>query len=296
MLSLHILVLTIVPTAFAASGGYVQLPGPGNASFTMYTGCSQPACGVAANGFTAAISQLAFGSAPGIGPGISDLSCDACGRCFSLTGNHDPFSPSYTGPFGKTIVVKVTDMCPVAGNQEWCGQTATSANNQHGMPVHFDICQDTGGAAQFFPSGHGALTGTFQEVSCSSWSGSDGSPLWNGACISGESAPLWPSTGCGNQGLAPGASGQQSSINQLQTYDGNDDDHEYTTQHYWLFSFQVRESLRSMRRNGLYWAHSLHLTVQLRCCFTALLLTMSLKMIEQLELESDTCSLLSLFL
>jgi hypothetical protein len=92
----------------------------------------------------------------------------------------------------------------------------------------FDICEDTGGASAFFPSGHGALLGTWSEVSCSLWTGSgDGSPLWNGACISGEKAPLWPSTGCGNQGLpladfhtlhadakaglAPGASGWISS-------------------------------------------------------------------------------------
>ena len=66
----------------------------------------------------------------------------------------------------------------------------------------FDICEDTGGAGVFFPSGHGALTGTFTEVPCSQWSGSDGSPLWNGACIQGESAGTWPSTGCGNQGLS----------------------------------------------------------------------------------------------
>lgn len=77
----------------------------------MYSGCAQPACGIAASGYTAAISQLAFGSTPGIGPG------DACGRCFALTGTADPFSPAYTGPFGKSIVVKVTDMCPVAGNE-----------------------------------------------------------------------------------------------------------------------------------------------------------------------------------
>ena len=66
----------------------------------------------------------------------------------------------------------------------------------------FDICEDTGGAGVFFPSGHGALTGTFTEVPCSQWSGSDGSPLWSGACINGESAGNWPSTGCGNQGLS----------------------------------------------------------------------------------------------
>lgn len=65
----------------------------------------------------------------------------------------------------------------------------------------FDLCEDTGAAAQFFPSGHTALTGTYSEVSCSEWSGSDGSSLWNGACLSGESAAMWPSgTGCGNQG------------------------------------------------------------------------------------------------
>ncbi|KAI0738628.1 endoglucanase V-like protein [Daedaleopsis nitida] len=178
-----------------ATGGYVQNPS-GTASFTHYSGCSQPACGIAASGYTAAISQLAFGSGPGLGPG------DACGRCFAVTANADPYSPAYGGPF-KTIVVKVTDLCPLQGNQEWCGQSRSAADNQHGAPVHFDICEDTGGAAQFFPSGHGALTGTYTEVSCSQWSGSDGGPLWNGSCIKGESAGNWPSVGCGNQGTAP---------------------------------------------------------------------------------------------
>jgi hypothetical protein len=64
----------------------------------------------------------------------------------------------------------------------------------------FDLCEDTGAAAAFFPSGHGALTGTYKEVSCSEWSGSDGSALWNGACLAGESASFWPAVACGNQG------------------------------------------------------------------------------------------------
>jgi hypothetical protein len=163
----------------------------------MYSGCGSPACGKAASGFTAAINQLAFGSVPGIGPG------DACGRCFSLTGMADPYSPAYTGPFS-SIIVKVTDMCPVQGNQQFCGQTTATPTNSFGTPFHFDICEDTGGAAAFFPSGHGALTGTFTEVSCSEWSGSDGAVLWNGACLSGETAANWPSgVGCGNQGTAP---------------------------------------------------------------------------------------------
>ncbi|KAJ4492556.1 endoglucanase V-like protein [Lentinula edodes] len=164
--------------------GYLQLPS-GNTSFTQYSGCGSPACGVTATGFTAAINQLAFGSVPGLGAG------DACGRCFALTGAADPYSPAFTGPFN-SIIVKVTDMCPVEGNEQWCGQTTSDPINSFGTEFHFDICEDTGGASAFFPSGHTALTGSFVEVSCSEWSGSDGSDLWNGACISGESAALWP--------------------------------------------------------------------------------------------------------
>ena len=48
--------------------------------------------------------------------------------------------------------------------------------------------------------GHGALTGTFTEVSCSQWSGSDGGQLWNGACLTGETAANWPAVACGNKG------------------------------------------------------------------------------------------------
>lgn len=89
------------------------------------------ACGYTASGFTAAMNQLSFGSYPGVGPG------DACGRCFALTANQDPYSPTFTGPFGPTIVVKVTDMCPVDGNEVWCGQTVTSPLNQFGMPFQY---------------------------------------------------------------------------------------------------------------------------------------------------------------
>ncbi|KDR68065.1 hypothetical protein GALMADRAFT_272730 [Galerina marginata CBS 339.88] len=173
----------------ASTGGYLQ-PASGKTTFTMYSGCNMPACGKAATGYTAAINQLAFGSAPGIGPG------DACGRCFALTANADPYSPAYAGPFS-SIVVKVTDLCPVQGNQQFCGQTKSTPNNSFGAPFHFDICEDTGGSAAFFPSGHGALSGTFTEVSCSQWSGSDGGALWTGACLSGDTSANWPS-GVGN--------------------------------------------------------------------------------------------------
>jgi len=142
------------------------------------------------------MSQLAFGAPPGPGPG------DACGRCFLVTGTHDPYTPSFTGPFN-SVVVKTTDLCPAAGNEVWCGQTTSNPTNTFGQSVHFDLCQDSGAAAAFFPSGRGALTGTYQEVPCSEWSGTDGSSLWNGSCLAGETAADWPAVGCGNQGTAP---------------------------------------------------------------------------------------------
>jgi hypothetical protein len=102
------LILATIAGANAAAlesrqtGGYVQRAS-GTTSFTMYSGCSAPACGKTATGFTAAINQLTFGSAPGLGAG------DACGRCFAITGTSDPISPSFPGPF-HSIVVKVTDL------------------------------------------------------------------------------------------------------------------------------------------------------------------------------------------
>jgi hypothetical protein len=60
-------------------------------------------------------------------------------------------------------------------------------------------------------AGHGALTGTFTEVSCSQWSGSDGGVQFNGGCLSGESAANWPSgTGCGNKGESEAFLGKEA--------------------------------------------------------------------------------------
>jgi len=186
---------TLIPTQTGLTGGYNQVAS-GNASFTNYGGCSQPACGRVGSGYTAAMNQFSFGAPPSVGPG------DACGRCFELTGLEDPYSPAYTGPFN-TIIVQVTDLCPVEGNSVWCAQSTSTPLNQFNQPYHFDICQDTGGATAFFPSGHGALTGTFKEVACTEWTGSDGPAIWNGACTV-PTAPFWPTgVGCGNQGTAP---------------------------------------------------------------------------------------------
>ena len=80
-------------------------------------------------GFTAAMSQLSYGAPPGSGPG------DACGRCFVVTGTHDPYSTNFTGPFN-SIVVKVTNLCAAdEHNMKWCGQTTANPLNSFGQPV-----------------------------------------------------------------------------------------------------------------------------------------------------------------
>ncbi|KIY62934.1 glycoside hydrolase family 45 protein [Cylindrobasidium torrendii FP15055 ss-10] len=150
----------------------------GNATFTRYSGCSSTAaCGRTSTGYSAALNQLAFGSSSGLGEG------DACGRCFSISGTKGMYAPDYTGPF-YTIVVKVNNLCPIAGNEKWCGQTTSNPANKYGAAFHFDICDDCGGATAFFPVGHTTLRDTFKEVGCDgAWSGSDGEPLWPGACL-----------------------------------------------------------------------------------------------------------------
>ena len=85
------------------------------------------ACGQIVNGYSAAVNELAFGANSAAG--------GACGRCFEITPTSDPYSPSFTGPFGNTIVVKVNDLCPASGNNQWCGQSVSNPLNSFGKPM-----------------------------------------------------------------------------------------------------------------------------------------------------------------
>jgi len=86
-----------------------------------------PACGQRVNGYSAAVNELAFGANRAAG--------GACGRCFKITANSDPYTPSYAGPFGNTIVVKVNDLCPASSNNQWCGQGVSKPLNSFGVPM-----------------------------------------------------------------------------------------------------------------------------------------------------------------
>ena len=92
------------------------------------------------------MNQLSFGAPTGVGPG------DACGRCFRLTGSADPYSSNNKGPF-KSIVVKVTDLCPVQGNEQWCGQTVSNPTNSFGQSAQCVISL----ISMVFARGYGEL-------------------------------------------------------------------------------------------------------------------------------------------
>lgn len=69
---------------------------------------------------TAAMSQMAYGSSTAYGPG--------CGRCFKITLLNTyiptpPFFPDVT----KSVVIKVTDLCPIGG-AGWCSATVGHPN------------------------------------------------------------------------------------------------------------------------------------------------------------------------
>ena len=85
------------------------------------------ACGQRVNGYSAAVNELAFGA--------NDAAGGACGRCFKISLNYDPYTPSYAGPFGNSIVVKVNDLCPASNNNMWCGQRVSKPLNSYGVPM-----------------------------------------------------------------------------------------------------------------------------------------------------------------
>ncbi|PCH43624.1 hypothetical protein WOLCODRAFT_138472 [Wolfiporia cocos MD-104 SS10] len=128
---------------------WIDYPSNGYATMTHYT---LPAGFIAACGCTtdssnyptAAMSQMAYGSSTSYGPG--------CGRCFNLTllntfTSDPPFYPEEKN----SVVVKITDLCPVGGNG-WCSATANKPN-AGGAYINFDLAWPSSSIpADFFPS------------------------------------------------------------------------------------------------------------------------------------------------
>lgn len=135
--------------------------------------------------------------------------------------------PTYQGPFGNTIIVKVNNLCTnnPTSQHNFCGQTVNNPKNEFGesmqcvdcvltFPIRswyasadiktdhsFDLCDLSGASQAFFPAGHQAMKGNFQEVPCALWKGSAGTPIWPGSCMADENAAFWPTPACGNEGM-----------------------------------------------------------------------------------------------
>lgn len=162
------LALTIILSIIPRSCAWLQYDPSGTATLTHYTLPLDyiASCGCTAKSThypTAAMSVQAYGSTTAYGPG--------CGQCFQLTllntyTSDPPFFPDVT----KSVVIKVTDLCPGAG--DWCSATPghpnkcvptvsncliifllTSCAPRGGQYINFDLAwPSTSIPDDFFPS------------------------------------------------------------------------------------------------------------------------------------------------
>jgi hypothetical protein len=138
---------------------------------------------------TAAVNALIFGSTTSFGP--------LCGTCFRLRLLTTPFSP--LPPLGDgmsflvndtdapTVVVKVTDSCPLGG--QWCSQTydpATNVSMPNGLSsmIHFDLAWPSAAIpSSFYPldsthTDYGVWTASYERVDCALWRGHQDAASW----------------------------------------------------------------------------------------------------------------------
>ncbi len=119
------LVYLLSVSTLALATEWIDYPADGTATLTHYTlpdgyiascGCT----GDSTRYPTVAMSQFAYGSSTAYGPG--------CGRCFKITLlNTYTASPPFIPNVTKSVVVKVTDLCPVGG-AGWCSATPGKPN------------------------------------------------------------------------------------------------------------------------------------------------------------------------
>jgi len=117
------------------------------ASTTRYTINTEGACGCGTNsnnspfswqssGYTAAGSQLLFDAVD-----TSSSWCGiGCGNCFKLTPTGGYIAGQGLAPSGdglNPVVFMITNLCPYAGNEQWCPQVG--GTDDYGYSAHFDL-------------------------------------------------------------------------------------------------------------------------------------------------------------
>ncbi|KAK1233164.1 hypothetical protein PQX77_003699 [Marasmius sp. AFHP31] len=174
---------------------WINYPPNGYASMTHYELPKDwiTACGCTAKSThypTAAMSQMAFGSSTAYG--------SSCGRCFRLTLlNSVTAAPTFYAPETKSVVVKVTDLCPLS-TTGWCNGTQ-SGPNKVGHDVNFDLAWPSSSIpSDFFPSDvalygyadFGVWNISYESVPCSDWAGHED------AGALGSTPELGPESAC----------------------------------------------------------------------------------------------------
>ncbi|KAF7306115.1 Expansin-like EG45 domain-containing protein [Mycena chlorophos] len=139
---------------------------------------------------TAAMSQMAYGSSTAFGK--------ACGYCFNLTllNTYTP-TPPFFPDVVKSVVIKLTDLCPLT-TDGWCDGTTTK-KNPGGHYINFDLAWPSSSIPDdFFPSNEslygytdfGVWNVSYEVVSCSHWAG------WNAKSALGSVTNLGNESVC----------------------------------------------------------------------------------------------------
>ncbi|KAJ7594313.1 RlpA-like double-psi beta-barrel-protein domain-containing protein-containing protein [Mycena floridula] len=141
---------------------------------------------------TAALSQMAYGSSNSYGP--------SCGRCFKLTLLNTFLSdPPYYPDVTKSIIVKITDLCPLS-DTGWCSGSRTKTN-QAGAQLNFDLSFPSQAIpSDFFPSDaelygytdFGVWNISYQSVDCQQWAGYSNPAALGSLADSGGCCPSNP--------------------------------------------------------------------------------------------------------
>jgi len=122
---------------------------------------------------TAAASAPIYGSGTWCGSG--------CGKCFKLTPTAIGASAEGTGaPALTPLVVKITNLCPYAGNEAWCAYDV----NSFGYEAHFDL-MDYNMDGLVSSMGWNNPEVTYEEVDCAT----NGYTDWDCQCASGAGTP-----------------------------------------------------------------------------------------------------------
>jgi len=191
-ISIVIVLLYTAQLATADGGvctGYPKMfNGKPCASTTRYWDGQTGACGCgtgSSDPFSWQYTKLtAAGSAPIFGSGT--WCGTGCGKCYKLTPTAVGASPQGTGAINtNSVVVKVTNLCPYTGNEQWCAYDT----NSFGYDAHFDL-MDENMNGLVTSMGWNNPEVTYEEVDCASSGYTD----WNCQCASADTVVNTPTT------------------------------------------------------------------------------------------------------